>query len=72
MRTGWLILTAILFIIGSLMLPSIIYWMIIGPYPYGVIGLASDFATMLGLYVLSYLTWKRAKKPSQDTKNKSQ
>jgi hypothetical protein len=72
MRRGWLILTAILFTIGSLMLLSIVYWMVIGPYPYGVGGLASDFATMIGFYCLSYATWRRTEKPNQDTKSKNQ
>lgn len=54
------------------MLLSIVYWMVIGYYPYGASFVASTFTTMLGFYCLSYVTWKRAKKTSQDIKSKSQ
>jgi ABC-type transport system involved in Fe-S cluster assembly fused permease/ATPase subunit len=72
MKTGWLILTAILFIIGALMLLNIIYWMVIGYYPYGSSFLFTTFATMLGFFVSSYLAWERARNPNQITKSKSQ
>lgn len=71
MKTGWLILTIILFGIGSLMLVDSVYWIIIGySTQYGTSFVVGTFVAPLVLYLISYETLKRAKKTSDaDAKN---
>ena len=64
MKTGWLILTVVLFVTATYMLANSIYWIIIGysQSPEFIIG-TSILPVLIYLFSYEYC-WKRAKKQS--------